>query len=118
MSFTPGERDCSARRNTGGDGGESGDCDNADSLQYRGRPGRARTRRESQPAGRQPHRRYHAELRNWAKRLQLLHELLPKATEIGVLVNPKKPSVYRDAAQRNANRGRRARNADSCPQRR
>ena len=76
------------------------------------RPGRARARRQPQPAGRQRHRRDHLRRRAGAKRLELLREAGPAGQRYGVLVNPTNPNCGRQL-QRRAGGGARFGHASS-----
>ena len=68
-------------------------CNGADRVRQRRRPGQGRPGDKPQPARRQHHRRefFNGEL--GSKRLELLRQLVPKATTIGVLVNPHSPKT-------------------------
>ena len=66
--------------------------DDPDRLQDRQRPGAARPCREPEPAGRQHHGRDQLNVELAPKRLELLHELVPAATTIALLVNPTNPT--------------------------
>ena len=75
-----GRRDRRAGGHAVGARGQGGDHDDPDRLRDRRRPGQARACRQPQPAGRQRHWRQHLRLPSLAaKRLELLHELVPAA---------------------------------------
>ena len=82
-----GEHQCGAR-------GQGRNHDGADRLRDRGRSGQGRPRRQPQPAGWQRHGRdlFLGGVLG-AKRLELLRQLVPKATTIAVLVNPNTPDT-------------------------
>ena len=87
----------SHRRDAGGQGGDRNDSDR---LRDRRRPGPARTCRQPQPAGRQPHGRDHLNVEVGPKRLELLHELVPAATVIAAARQPDQ-SQYAEPITRN-----------------
>ena len=67
------------------------DHDDPDRVQRRRRPGRIRSRRQPEPAGRQCNRLRDHEDPAGAKQLELLRELVPNAAPIGFLVDPTNP---------------------------
>jgi putative ABC transport system substrate-binding protein len=93
-----GDRD-GRDRHAYGTPGEGGHHDNSDRVRDRQRPARARTCLQSEQARGQPHGRHDLAVELGRKRMELLREMIPKATLIGVLVNPTGPnlqSVLRD----------------------
>ena len=85
-----------AARRPCGTRGEKRNVDDPDRLHRRRRPGRARSGRQSRPAGRQPHGRQLPRSPSCiAKRLELLSELVPQARVIALLVNPNSPTTER-----------------------
>ena len=62
-SSPSGGRDCHARWKCGVTGSEGGDHHDSSRVSWQRRPGRSRTRRQPEPAGRQRHRGGHAEHR-------------------------------------------------------
>ncbi len=81
-------RDRHARHHTGCARGQSCNSDDPDRLRRRRRPGPAWSCRQPRPAGRQRDRHQFFPQEVVAKRLRLLHDLVPKAVRIAVLVNP------------------------------
>ena len=78
-------------RHSRGACGQGGDRDDSDRLHVGGDPVNS-ARRQPEPAGRQCHRRVSYSNTELApKRLELLRELVPTATTIGLLVNPSNP---------------------------
>ena len=88
---SPGDRDC--REWPCGAGGQGGDHDDSDRLLQRGRPGRAWTCRQPEPAGGNLTGVTSLAAEVGPKRLELLHELVPTATIIALLVNPTNPTL-------------------------
>ena len=98
MSSSPTARRCGAR-------GQGGNRDDPDRLRDGRRPGQARPRREpwrGQAATSTGFNFFVDELA--AKRMELLHELMPKAVRIGVLVNPSNGPIA-EATSRHASGG-------------
>ena len=85
------------------------------SSSNRRRSGPARTRRQPEPAGRQRHGRDPIEREVAPKRLELLHELVPTATVIALLVNPTDPNC-RANRTRTPGGGSHPRAAAPCPE--
>src|SRR5262249_54863922 len=81
-------RDCHTRYPVRCARGQGCDSDDPDRVRRRRRPGQAWSRYEPSPAGRQRHRNQFFSQEMIAKRLGLLHELVPKAVRVAVLVNP------------------------------
>ena len=81
------------RQSKSGGRGQGRNYDDADRLRDRERPGQGRPRRQPQPAGWQRHGRGLFASGLGAKRLELLRQLVPKATTIAMLVNPSSPDT-------------------------
>src|SRR5262249_16447114 len=72
---------------------QGGDHYDSDRLFDKRRPGRDETYRQPQPTGRQPYGRNRTGRGDWPKQLELLHEVIPAATTMAVLINPANPAI-------------------------